>query len=181
MRLRRVRAEDVDDFDAAADEVVGEQIPMTSPRDCFGAHDRGDFVTGEKRVDGVAKFVAGHVIGVRAELLVAPRGVGRVDARLTTSAELLNVNVFDADLRQCRRQRLAREMRIASRAGIAANVGEAFDAVFAKERDEFVELARRMADGENALSHAEWTSSRKAALHSIGEKAIAFSSSSAIA
>src|SRR5712691_8629409 len=44
-------------------------------------------------------------------------------------------------------------MGIAARAGKAANVGEASDAVFFQQRDELVQLARGMPDRVDALRH----------------------------
>ena len=153
--LRSGGAEDVDHLVTAAGELVRNKISVTSPRHCFGAHDRRRHVRGEQAIERVLKFVGRHVIGITAELTVSPRGVGRIGKRIATASELDDVLIFDSRFRKRIRQRFAREMGIASRARKSSDVGEPFHDVVAKQTDQFVKRPRRMTDRVNA--HAQCT------------------------
>jgi len=104
-------------------------------------------------VDRFAELIGGHVIGVRAELLVAPRHVARVGKRLPSAAELGHVDVLDPLGRERKRECFARKMRIATRAGIAADVGQAFDSVLFQQGNEIGEVAGGVSYRKKLLSH----------------------------
>jgi hypothetical protein len=68
--------------------------------------------------------------------------MGRIGARLTPAAELLERNVLDARRRKRDRKRLCSEVRVLARTGIASDVGDGLDTVFFKQIYKFVQRTR---------------------------------------
>ena len=78
MRLDLLFIEDVCHLDAARFQIIRNESAMTTPPDCFRAHDRSrpNLVRKiDKSLDAPEKFIRFHVIGVSAERGVAPGGV----------------------------------------------------------------------------------------------------------
>lgn len=78
MRLGFSSVKNVNDFNAACLQIIGNQRPMTTPPNGFRAHDGGRPVRVgqvEKPGDPVTKFFRLHVIGIAAKGCVTPRGV----------------------------------------------------------------------------------------------------------
>jgi hypothetical protein len=144
-------AEDVFDGDAPDGESVGDERAVAAPGEGFGAHERAGLFGGEMKGAGEGGYEIGslHVVGVAAEAGVAPTGVDGVLFGVAEAAEGFEVDVADAARAEGGRERLAIELRVATGAGNGANVDDALDAVGAEERDEFVERAGRVADGED--------------------------------
>ena len=78
MRIGFGCTHDVVDWVAARDQGIGDQGAVAAPGDGLGAHD-GDGFGGRsvgQGFEGGLKFGGLHVIGITAEGLVAPSGIG---------------------------------------------------------------------------------------------------------
>jgi len=67
----------VEDRNSARYHRIGDQRPMTAPRNRFGAHDDGglEIGQGQKVIERLLKFARLHIVGVRAEAGVSPQSV----------------------------------------------------------------------------------------------------------
>ena len=147
---------DVLDGPAGRDQPVGDQAPVTMPPQSLGAHDRGrggGRVLGEVLECG-GEGVGQRVIGVGAEGVVLPAGVGRVRLWPAPAAERRVVPVRDPAWRQLGGERVLVELRMAARTRVGADVRQQARVMGVQEGDEGVERMRRVADGEDAAPPA---------------------------
>src|SRR5689334_6092614 len=80
-------------------------------------------------VERLAELCRLHVIRVAAEALVFPRRIEGIAARLPQAAKSSEVAIRDSGCRQRGLERLARELRMATRSRDGPDVAELFDAV----------------------------------------------------
>ena len=144
-------AEDVFDGNAADSESVGDEGAVAAPGDGFGAHEGAGLFSGEMKGAGKGGFEIGglQVVGVATEAGIAPAGVDGIFFGVAKATEGFEVDVADAAGAKGGREGLAIELRVAAGAGDGANVDDALDAMGAEERDEIVEKAGGVADGED--------------------------------
>ena len=150
MRARFAGRHDVLGDNAVRQEIVADESAVAAPVDGFRTHVGRDFLLreAEQLLDAVAKVVGGHVVGVVAEAFITERGVwgfGRLLAP-APSSEAFEPNVIDAGFIKAGREGFAVEVRIFSRAGEAADIGQALDAVPREEGEERFEGKRGVTD-----------------------------------
>jgi len=131
-------AQDMQDFDAASNQGVGDQPPVAAPGDRFGAQDGGRGAGGaaNQPLQGGAERRGLHVIGVAPKGLDPPGGVGGVGTGGAPAPEVRLMDVFDASRRERGGQGIARELRMAAGSGVAPDVDEDPDPVFRQQRKE---------------------------------------------
>lgn len=82
---------------ASSHQFIGEHEAVASPGHGLRAHyghRSGQF---QQLMNGGEELARGHVIGVSAELLVPPGGVQRTGRGFSTSSQLREMNVGDAE------------------------------------------------------------------------------------
>jgi len=146
--LALVRAEQMRHVPTIDSESVGDHPPVAPPPERLRAHERGAFLASDL---GEARVVAGkvlgpHVIRVPAERRDAQGAVRGGLARLAPSAEACEMDVFQSRVVQRRRERAGAEVRVASRAGERAHVGEHRDLRITQDREELDERPRAVTD-----------------------------------
>src|SRR5438876_2372610 len=94
--------EDVKDPDATRDEGIREQPAMAFPRQRLRAHDGRPRVSrdGDESIGSGGELGSVHVVRVASKSAVSPSGVRAVWGRLSESAEILEVFVGDASVRE---------------------------------------------------------------------------------
>lgn len=127
---------------------IGEQPAVALPPHSLRAQncrwrDRREFF---EHLDRVLEFPRLHVIRVTPEPLVAPRGIHRILARLAEAPEPRKMAVGDAVLRQERVQPVLPELRVPTRGGDGADVGELADAVRLEQPEERGGCVHRVTD-----------------------------------
>src|SRR3954466_10690942 len=98
MRFDFACAENVQDFNPARFEIIRDKRAMTTPPDCFRAHDGGPACVRsklEQSVDSFLEFPGLHVISVPAKRRVMPRSVARVWFGFSFAAKLRKMFVTD--------------------------------------------------------------------------------------
>src|SRR5688500_13416760 len=113
-------------------------------------HDGGSLRARQRRqfLDGLFELGREHVIGVAVERLHAPGAVGRVRQPPTTAAsQSRKVDVVNARFGQGFTQLFLTKLRMPSRAGKAADVGQALDRLRRKQLEERFDLVSRMTEG----------------------------------
>src|SRR5689334_19822879 len=124
MRLRGLGIDDVQDLDAAAAQDVSDDHPVALPPEQLRAHDRRAFpgcAVQQLRQSG-GKLLGLRIVRVAAERGAAPLRVRRILPRRPASAQPRNPEVAEAVLLERLLQRLAAELRVAARAGVAPYV-----------------------------------------------------------
>lgn len=143
--------QDVLDFDSTRGEGVGDQRPVTSPRDRFGAHDHGG--TGGGDLDELAEVLGErgslHVIRITAKAGVLPAGIEGILAGVPESSESGKVSIPDSALFQRRGELILAEMRMASRFRNRSNVYQLSNAVRGQHFEKFLDGQCGVADGED--------------------------------
>src|SRR5690348_16496634 len=124
---------------------------MTAPGHRFGTHDRAALRAAklQQALHGFGEIAGLNVIRVTAKAGVAPAGVYGIAARMAQAAEFLEVSVGDGLMPQRFGERVAVELRITAGTRDCSNIREPLGAVPAKQRDEFFDGARGVADGKN--------------------------------
>ena len=158
VNFRGAGAEDVDDFDTAPGQFVGDQVAMATPRNSLSAHHRRSARERQKMIDGLLKFRRRHVIGVGPERVVPPERVRRIGRRLSPATECLGMPVLDLVFRKTVTDRRGRKVGEPARARIAAHIHQRGDLEGPEDFDQLLERAGRMAesvdlsgqDGENS-------------------------------
>lgn len=133
-------------LDTSADQCVRDEVPVATPWDCFGAHQRQRLPCGKDAREAGSELGGKHVVGVRAEGFVAPAKVLRVRKGLSTAAQLGDMDVVDPFRGNGPRESLAREMRMSTGAREAPDVGERRDV-------EGAEDAQELLDGSRGVAH----------------------------
>src|SRR5262249_60797300 len=98
MRLGFVCAENMQYFHPTRFQIIRDKRAMTTPPDCFRAHDRDRACfrsNVEQTLDSFLELLGVHVIGVSAERRVAPRSVARVWFGFSFAAELRKMFITD--------------------------------------------------------------------------------------
>src|SRR5437867_688183 len=151
--LRLAGREDVNDPHATRDEGVREQPAMALPRQRFRAHDGRPPVSrnDDESIQSGGELGSVHVVRVASKSAVVPSRVRAVMGRLAESAEILEVFVGDAPVREGPRERDLRSPRHSSGPGKVPDVGQQPNSIFFEEGEEFLERSGRMADGPERL------------------------------
>src|SRR6266550_425267 len=117
MRIQPRGAEDVTHVLPPSDQRVGDQLAVTAPGHGFRTQDRRG--SGPRELpqppQRLLELRRLHVVRVAAEAGAAPRGVGRVPSRRPAPTELGFVMVGDADRFERGGERIAGEVRVATR------------------------------------------------------------------
>src|SRR5690349_6873044 len=157
--LDTVLRQDVEDAFARREQIVGDDATMAAPPHRLGAHDRAPPLVPERaelRQAG-AKRLAHRVVGVVVEALILPAGIHLrryAAAAAAQAAERRDVDVVEAEGRERGGERLAIVLRIAGRARHRAHVHDQANVRRRRKRDELLDRARRVTDGEEWLSYA---------------------------
>jgi len=95
MRIYRLRAEDVTDFDATSEQGIGQETAMASPWHGLGAENgrRSRPRDLDQPCEPVRELARLHVIGVAAKSLDSPADVRRIRSWRPPPAELRNPRV----------------------------------------------------------------------------------------
>jgi hypothetical protein len=154
MGLRRLVILYVQDGVSPAHQKVRNQHAMTTKIKQLRAHDGGIGFPGvfQQTVNGVAKFVGEHVIGVVAKGRIAQRDVGRLvcwHLPASASAKIFFPEVIAPNLWKPQLQVLAIEMGMASRHGKSANVFQQADVMLLQYPGEVCKVARGMSNSED--------------------------------
>ena len=151
MRLQLSGPEDVNHLMSRRFQVVGDQGPMASPPDGFGAHH--GCAPRSRRVhqtfNTIAEWFCEHVIRIAAERFVPPRRVRRIGLRFATSTQFGKVEVIDARAVKRLREWDPAEVGMTARAGKVANVRQESDVLALKQGQELFERSRRMSNRPN--------------------------------
>lgn len=150
MRIGLGGAHDVEHRDAASHERIGDHRAVTTPGDCFGAHDGGgaEGVEREELVEVLGKFRGLHMVGIPAEGVVAPAGIGGVLPRVAESTETGKVTVLDPRISEGGGQGIPVELRVIARLGDGSDIDQMADAVGEEKVEEVPEGTVGMTDGE---------------------------------
>ena len=159
MRPRANTAGNLTRLDPSRQQRVSNQRSMTTPGHRLGAHQHDALLL--RQVDATLQAVFElrglHVVGIATEAGIAPTGVRRVGPRTPQAAQPGHVSVVDLRAVQSRRQLVAIELGIVSRARDRPHVDDALDAVRLEEAEEFVDRARGMPDREDHQGrHITW-------------------------
>ncbi len=144
---------DVEHLPAAHDERISDETAMTSPGHGFSAHDgctirRCDAHEFFKCID---ELRSQHVVGIAAELIAAPAGVGRIAHCPAAAAQRLYVVVSDVHFSEIFAEGISVEVRVTTRSGIMPHIHERLDVVCAEQFDEGFQRPRRVADGPDTV------------------------------
>jgi hypothetical protein len=107
-------------------QVISDQSTMTSPPNCFGAHNRYARLSRqiEQALNSISESFGLHIVGIASESIVSPCGVVRVRLRASPAAEFRQVMVFNGCLPQCFGQLFFAKMRIPARARKMAHIDQ---------------------------------------------------------
>ena len=102
MEFTAGRAENMLDLDSSRRQSIGDQGPMTLPRDSFGAYDRGGHRRCKVRQPGQAltEGVRLHVVRVASKVGVFPTGIDGVFARVAEASKSGQMRVLDSAVLQ---------------------------------------------------------------------------------
>lgn len=108
--------ENVQHFEPAHTQRIGDQRPVTAPPERFCAHDRSTLAPRElrERSERSSELRAVHVIRIAPEGGVPPGSVWGIGARLAPAAELGQPSIFDPALREHFLERSRRVLRMAA-------------------------------------------------------------------
>ena len=156
MRLAGTVVTQVNYLDPERGQHVGDETPVTTPPQDFGAHDRGVESAGEHEelVEAVGKLLGGNVVGICAKGGVSPRLIDRARARASPAAEFGDPAVEDRISREVVGERLSGKVGQTPRTRKTSNISHELDVVQREQVSKVVAGARRVPDRPNAQGHA---------------------------
>src|SRR5690606_33239918 len=129
--------------------------PVASPRDRLGAHDRRHLLSPKTNqfLERSRELLRLHVVGVPLEGCVAPGGVHRILPGPASPTQAREIDVVDAVGFETLPQRVLPVLRVSTRLGNGADIGEPLDAVDPEELDKLLDRAGGMANGVDRIPH----------------------------
>jgi len=84
--------------DAADEQSVADQRPVTPPRYGFGTHDGGRSFLGksDKFLNSSFESISLHIIGIGAKRAVSPSHIYRIFIAVAQAAEIFHIDITDA-------------------------------------------------------------------------------------
>ncbi len=151
MGPRANTAGDLAHRDSASDERIRDQRSVAAPRHSLRAHQGDAFVLREFDAAHETAFELGrlHIVGIPTKARVAPARVARVWLCVTQAAQSRHVCVMNPHAVKGRRESIAIELRIVSRAWQRAHIDDALHAVGLEEADEDLSRPRGVTDRED--------------------------------
>jgi hypothetical protein len=146
--------EDVGDIQAANVKRVRDKRAVTTPGHRLRAHDRGGRLgcESQQRVQARGEFRRLHVIRVPTKARVHPTPIETpVLQRFTKAAERGQPAIGNGPVLKCPREALTRKLRIVSRFGDGADVGQGRNSVPGQNPEKTIQRQGGMADRQHRL------------------------------
>jgi len=156
VRLGFCGAHDLHHRDAPRDQGVGDQRPVASPGDSFGAHDCRGRLGGKfhQTIQIFAEFRGLHVVGEAPKRRVAPSAVDRILASVPEPTQSRKMAIVDAHTWEADGQAFLVELWIAPRFGNGSYVHQPSDAISPQDPEEFFDGMDRVSDSVDGQKRA---------------------------